>query len=288
MSRTVDSSLTAMLASTAHTRCRMLLFVLRDGAKFAITDHNNDIDFELSEVPGSNTYSSRSGFRISDFQTGTGLEPGNYEVTGPIGEIVTQEAILGGRWRWATTYLFEVNWKNPTAALKMQQGRVAVAGPKGGQFRFEVRDERDRYSESVGYFVQNQCSRDFPECCVEIAPETDTTVVSMVDTLTIEVAASLTAADFINGRVWFNDGPLFGSDPREIFAVSGSTITLFEPFPALAEVGNSITVKEGCDGTLAMCRDRFNNAVNRRHAYDAVRGNKILQPAIPGQGNTDD
>jgi uncharacterized phage protein (TIGR02218 family) len=267
----------------------MLLFVLRDGSKYAITDHNKDIDFDLTDVAGGSlTYSSRSGFRISDLQTGYGLEPGNYEVTGPIGDIVEREALMGGRWRWAAAYLFEVNWKNPVDPIAMQLGRIAVGTPMGGQFKFEIRDLRDKYAEQVGYYVVNQCSRDFDACCVNIAPETDTTVTAVTSTLQFDIADTLTAADFVNGKVTFTSGDLDGTDPVEIFNISGNTVTLFEPLVALPAIGDALTAKEGCDGTLEMCRDRFSNAVNRRHAYDAVRGNKILQPAIPGQGNSDD
>jgi uncharacterized phage protein (TIGR02218 family) len=285
VARTRTAALISHLAGTAHTRCRMLLFILRDGTKYGVTDQNKDIDFSLPEASGTITYSSRSGFAISNVEQASGLEPGNYDVTGPIADVVTLEQLLGGRWRWATTYLFEMNWKDPTAALDIMKGRVESAGPSGGKFKFQILDDRNRYGQTVGYWVQNQCSRDFPQCCVNIAPETETTVASVTSTLEIEVDATITGADFIGGRLWFTDGPLAGNDPVEIFAVTGSTITLFEPLPALPEVGNAVTLKEGCDGIITTCRDRFDNAINFRHGYPAVRGNKILQPAIPGQGN---
>lgn len=102
----------------------------------------------------------------------------------------------------------------------------------------------------------------------------------MTSALEFTVDAAITGADFINGRVWFTDGPLANTDPVEIFAVSGSTITLFEPLPSLPEVGNAVTLKEGCDGTVQQCRDRFSNAINNR-GFPAVPGSKVLQPAIP-------
>lgn len=284
MSRTMAPGLATHVAGTAHTRCRCLLFALRDGTKYGITDHNKDIVFSLPEASGDVTYSASSGFRVSDIQTGVGLEPGNFEVYGPVGEIVTQEQLLGGRWRRATVYLFELNWKDPSAAIDVMKGNVTKAGPKGGEFVFEVRDERDRYGSTVGHFITNQCPRDFDACCVNIAPSTATTIASVTSALVVEVAAAITAADFIGGHITFDDGPLAGIDPVEIYAASGSTLTLFEPLPDLPEVGNAVTLKEGCDGTIEMCRDRFDNAVNFR-GFPAVRGNKILQPAIPGQGN---
>jgi uncharacterized phage protein (TIGR02218 family) len=276
----MSAPLAAHVATSSHTRCRMLLFVLRDGESVGITDHNRNIDFSLPEAPGSITYRADLGFKVSDVEQPMNLDPGNYEVTGPIGELVTLEQLLGGRWRSATTYLFEVNWASPTAAIDMMKGSVTKAGPVGGEFRFEVQDDRHRLGQVIGQTITNQCRRNFDSCCVNIAPETVTTVDSVTSALVITVDAAITGADFINGRLWFTDGPLAGTDPVEIFSVSGSTITLFEPLPSLPVVGNAVTLKEGCDGTVQMCRDRFSNAINHR-GFPAVPGSKVLQPAIP-------
>lgn len=267
-------------------RCRMLLFILNDGTKIGITDHNKDIAFSLPEAPGAVTYRADTGFRISDVEQSINLDPGNYEVTGPIGDllVVTRPQLLGGRWRNATAYLFEVNWKSPTAAIDLMFGEITNRSADGDEFKFEIMDQRHRLNQTLGRTITNQCRRKKDSCCVNIAPETITTVATVTDALTIEVAAVITSVDFVGGRIWFTTGPLAGNDPVEIFAVSGSVLTLYEPLPALPDVGDDCTIKEGCDGTIAMCRDRFNNAINF-DGFPAVRGRKIQLPAIPGQGN---
>lgn len=284
MSRTLSAPLVTHVAGTAHTRCRMLLFVLRDGTKIGITDHDEDIAFSLPEAAGWVDYLAGTGFRISDVEIPINLDPGNYEVTGPIDAVVTLPQLLGGRWRRAITYLFEVNWQAPAAAIDLMKGVVTMTGPVGGEFKFEVQDDRHKLNQVVGYSITNQCRRDFAACCVNIAPETTTTVASITSELTLTVAATITAADFVGGKAWFTDGPLAGNDPKEIFKVTGSTLEFFEPWETLAVIGNTIVLKEGCDGTLEECRDRFSNAINRR-AFDAVPGSQALLPAIPGQGN---
>lgn len=285
MARTVSAALENHLAGTAHTRCRMLLFLLRDGTKLGITDHNKDIDFDLPEAAaGTITYSARTGFSISDVEIPGNLEPGNYEVLGPIADIVTLPQLLGGRWRRAVVYLFEINWKNPTAALDLMKGAVTNAGPRGGEFRFEVRDDRDKLTQSIGRTITNQCRRVRSDCCINIAPETTTTVLSVTSELEITVAATITSANFINGRLWFTDGELSGNDPADIFNVTGSTIILQEPLPTAPQIGDAVTLKEGCDGSIQMCRDRFNNAA-AHDGFAAVPGNKAMMPAIPGQGS---
>lgn len=263
----------------------MLLFVLRDGTKFGITDHDRDIDFNLPEQSGDVAYSAGAGFKISNVQTGIGLEAGSYEVTGPLADIVTLEQLLGGRWRQATTYLFEINWKDPSAAIDIMKGSVTKAGPSGGEFKFEVQDERFRYGQTIGRFIVNQCPRDFAACCVNIAPETETTIASVTSTLEIEVDATITGADFINGKLWFTTGDLAGTDPVEIYTVSGSTITLYEPLVSLPAIGDELTLKEGCDGTREQCRDRFDNVIENRGFLDVPGTDQVMRQPIPGQGN---
>jgi uncharacterized phage protein (TIGR02218 family) len=286
VSRTVAAPLAAHLATNTHYLCRMILFVLDDGTNIGITDHDQNIDFSLPEVPGVITYRADTGFRISDVQQSINLDPGNYEVFGPIGDslIVTRTQLLGGRWTGGRAYLFAVNWKAPASALDLMYGEIVNASDQGDEFKFEVLDQRHRLSQTLGRTITNQCRRKKASCCVNIAPETATTVATVTDAMTIEVAAAITSADFIGGRIWFTTGPLAGNDPVEIFAVTGSVLTLYEPLPALPDVGDDCTIKEGCDGTIEMCRDRYDNAINF-DGFPAVRGRKIQMPAIPGQGN---
>lgn len=282
MSRTVSAPLATHLAGTSHTRCRLLLFILRDGTKIGITDHDQDITFTLPEDGDEIEYTSKSGFRISDVEQRLNLEPGSYEVSGPVADVATRPQLMGGRWRRAVTYLFEVNWKSPTAAIDLMKGVVTGVNVDAGEFRFEVRDEREKLNQTIGTVITSGCLRRKPTCCVNIAPETTTTVLSVTDALTIVVAATITPEDFVGGKMWFTDGDLAGNDPVEIFSATGSTLTLFEPLPALPAPGDAVTLKEGCDGTIQMCASRFDNALNF-DGFPAVRGNEILQPAIPGQ-----
>lgn len=264
----------------------MLLFILRDGTKIGITDHNRDIAFTLPDDPDPTevTYLAGTGFKISDVQTSSGLDAGNYEVTGPIDDVVTLPQLLGGRWRRAVTYLFEVDWKAPTSAISLVKGAVTVAGPRGGEFRFEVRDDRDKLAQTNGRHITNQCRRVKSTCCINIAPETETTVSAVESPLKFTVADVITSVNFINGRVWFTDGELAGNDPADIFTVTGSVIELQEPLPTAPQIGDAVTLKEGCDGSIQMCRDRFSNAINH-DGFAAVPGNKALMPAVPGQGD---
>jgi uncharacterized phage protein (TIGR02218 family) len=285
MSRTTSAALASHLATRSHSRCWMLLLVLRDGTKVGITDHTADIDFSLPEESGTVTYLAGTGFRISDVSLPIGLDPGNFEVTGPIADIVTREALLGGRWNRATAYLFQVNWKAPTAALDILKGAICSVRPAGGEFTFEVRDARDGFNQMVGSVVTPYCKGDHATCCAQIAPETATTVTAVTSALVFNIAATLDPDDHREGRLWFTSGALDGTEPREIYAISGNTVTLFAPLAAEPEIGDALTVKEGCDRTRDTCANRFDNVLEFRGGYPETSGSdQILRMPVPGQG----
>jgi hypothetical protein len=65
-----------------------------------------------------------------------GLDVSNYEVSGPIAEVVTLDALLGGRFNEAEARLFQVNPQSlPTTVIEIQFGIVTDAKPSGGQLR---------------------------------------------------------------------------------------------------------------------------------------------------------
>src|SRR5687767_12045389 len=121
MSRTLTAGMTTHLATRSHSRCSMLLLSLTDGSTLGITDHDKDIDYNLTDAAlGSVTYQAGTGILRSDVSLSASMDADNYEVTGPIGEVVTLEAILGGRFNRARAWLFEINWKDTTAgAIKI-------------------------------------------------------------------------------------------------------------------------------------------------------------------------
>ncbi len=76
------------------------------------------------------------------------------------------------------------------------------------------------------------------------------------------------------GRLWWLDGPNSGLTGL-IAASSGTTLTLREP-PAFAPAaGTLVRLRQGCDRTIATCRDRFANAANFR-GEPYLPGNDLL------------
>lgn len=284
MSRTIAAPLVTHLATRSHTRCEMLLLDLQDGTSLGLTTHDVDLDFDIGD--GVVTYLAGTGIFPSDISLNATLDADNYEVRGPIGDVVTREAVLGGRYNRARARLFQVNWESlGSGAIKIMAGNVSQVRPEGGQFVFEIRSDFDRFNQTVGRLLTPYCEGDHATCCVQIAAETATTIASAVDAMTFDIVATLDPADHVNGRLWFTSGAMNGTAPVEIFSISGNTVTLFAPLADTPGVGDALVVKEGCDRTRAMCLARFNNVVEFRGFPEVPGTDQVLRPAIPGEGD---
>lgn len=279
MSRTVTAAMTGHLSTRSHTRCTMLLLTLNDGTKIGITDHDRDLAYDYGT--GSVTYLSGTGITPSDFAMSCGLDANNYEVSGPIGDLVTLDGVLGGRFDRARANLFQVNWKDLThGAIKFPAGNVSQARIEGGEFIFEIRSDVDGYNQVVGRVLANNCDADFGDARCGATP---TSVVGTTTAVTSErdFAVSYTGS-YAND--YFNKGTVIGLTganagiTREIFdwSVAGA-IELFAGLPTEPAVGDTFTVKRGCGKSRADCMART-NILNFR-GFPEVPGRKALRPA---------
>lgn len=288
MSRTLSAGMTTLLASRSHTRCNMLLLDLRDGTSIGITDHDQNLAFDIGD--GVVTYDSGTGILASDVSQSCGLDANNYEVTGPIGDTVTLEAVIGGRLDRARARLFQVNWKTLTdGAVKIMAGTVAEARVEGGRFVLEIRDDFDLFNQSVGRTITNNCDADFADQirCFATATEIVGTVTAVTDAMRFTVSfAGSYANDFFNkGTVEALTGDLAGTLKAEIEDwTSGGAITLFTPLVEAPAIGDTFTVKDGCGKSRADCM--VHDAILWFRGYPEIPGSdQILRSTIPGQGN---
>jgi uncharacterized phage protein (TIGR02218 family) len=102
-------------------------------------------------------------------------------------------------------------------------------------------------------------------CRVDMAVRVRVTrVVAVPDEIRIEAAeASLEPNAYGYGRLRWISGGNSGLD-SQLLASSGPVLTLREPPPFAAAVGDIIEISEGCDKQFATCKGRFANSVNFR------------------------
>jgi uncharacterized phage protein (TIGR02218 family) len=292
--RTLSTAFTSHIAGTAHTRCTMLLLALRNGTFLGITDHDRDIEYNL--LGDTVTYQAGTGILTSDISLSAGLDADNYEVTGPIGDVVTLPEVVGGMYNRARAYLFQINWRSPSdGAAKILAGNVAEARVEGGKFVFEIRSDFDRFNQVVGQLITNQCPHDFGDANCGVTPESITgTITAVTDAMRFTVSfAGAYADDYFNlGEAVPLTGANAGGMPVEIFDwTSAGVVELFMPLAATPAIGDTFTIKTGCskvrmsdDVTVRTCLS-YDNVVNFGGFPEVPGSDQVMKATIPGQGD---
>ncbi len=285
--RTLAGGMTSHIAGRSHTRCSMMRLDLRDGSSLGITDHNDDLDFNLGD--GSITYQSGTGILPSDIVLQIGLDADNCEIRGPINDVVTLEAVLGGRFDRARVRLFQVNHRAlANGAISLLAGNIAEPRIEGGWFVFEIRSDFDRFNQVVGRTIVNNCDADYGDARCGATPESvvgTVTVVTDAMNFTVSYAGSYANDYFDAGTVEALTGDLAGTLPVEVHSwTAAGVIELFAPLVEAPTIGDTFTVKRGCGKSRADCMAR-NNIVNFRGFPEVPGSDQVLRAAVPGQGN---
>lgn len=284
MSRTLGGPLASHIATRTHTRCAMLRLDLRDGTSIGITDHDRDLTFDLGD--GAISYSAATGILPSDVKLSAGFDADNFEVTGPIADLVTREAVLGGRFNRARARLFQVNWRSlASGPIRILAGDVADARIEGGKFVFAITSDIARLNQVIGSVITPYCKADFGDARCGFTPEEISATVSAVSSdlsFTVTFTGSY-ANDYFNaGQIEFNSGALSGTAPVEIFDwTAGGVVTLFTALSDLPEIGDTLTVRKGCLKTRDACM-AYSNILNFRGFPEVPGSDQVLKYAVPG------
>lgn len=274
MSRTISAELAAHLEQDTHTLATMLRLDLANGDVLAFTDHDRDLSFDLGD--GSATYQSRTGIAPSDVVLVVGFDASNFEVRGPIGDIVSRTAVLGGKFRDATARLFVVNWNSlADGYIPIMQGKVAEGRVEGSRFVLEVRNAADAFNRIQGRVLSPYCSATFGDSqCSVVRTALAATVTAVTDDFRFTLNLGGTYADdyFNLGTVSFQTGELAGTADFPVADYNGTTgaVELYEPLPQAPSVGDTLNIYRGCskllksdDASLPTCLT-YDNVVNFR------------------------
>jgi uncharacterized phage protein (TIGR02218 family) len=288
MSRTLSGPMVAHMAQPAHTRARMLRLDLLDGSSIGITTHDRPILFDLGD--GAIVYSPETGIMPGAVSLSIGFDTDNYEVSGPIADTVTLDAILGRRFNRARARLFEVNWKSLTAgAIKLMAGNVGEARIEGGKFVLAIRNDLDRYNQTVGRILTPMCDADLGDArCTASFVSVDAVVTAATDAMRFTVSFTGAYADgFFNaGKVVFTSGALAGTPAMEIHDWSaGGAIVTFMSLADVPAIGDTLSVRQGCPKTRTACRDTFGNAINFRGFPEVPGSDQVLKSQVPGDAS---
>jgi uncharacterized phage protein (TIGR02218 family) len=286
MSRTLSVGLAAHIATNTHRRVMMLRLDLHDGTSIGLCDHDLALNFDLGD--GAIDYEPNTGILTSDVTWTTGFGADDVEITGPIADIVTRAGVLGGRFDDAAARLFFVDWATlGNGAGKLLKGRVVRADVIGGRFTLTIHSNVGRFSQRVGRTVTGICDAEYGDTRCGDTPFTlAATVAGVTSRRVFSVTFTGTYAnDFFNfGRVSFNTGGLAGVRPIEIFDFTGGAgtgaVKLWTPAAELPEIGDTLTLTQGCEKTRAACM-AYSNIENFRGFPEVPGSDQVLSYPVP-------
>ena len=255
-----------------------------DGVLILGTEHDQDIVVTVDHTPIALTgvYVALAGIAGSDVRSTSDMSVANMEVTGAINQgdlqIVDLSAadIEAGLLDDAAVTLFLVNWQAPDdGQIVLRTGNVGeISRTAEGQYKTELRGLAQRLSQNIVRTYGSSCDAELGDarCGIDLLALTVTGEVTAVTSnrrFTAEISAgspTYAAGSFDGGLVTWTSGDndAFSMEVKLDTLGSPGEIELYLAMPRDIAIGDTFTIRPGCDKSAATCKGRFANLVNFR------------------------
>lgn len=260
-----------------------------DGSTVMCTQHDEDIEIVSGDFEG--IYFSTAAVTGSDIKSSSDLSVDNMEITGLIsdGAVFTGfnvADIEAGLFDKAPFQTFLCQWDDPSAWQKvLRRGFLGeISRTAEGQFQAEWRGLLQYYQQQIGRVYGERCDvKRFGDARCKL----DVEALAVVATVTSVTSrrrfdASLVPNDpqsltyFDLGEATFTSGSNNGFLRQVKRGAAGGTngqIDLWESMPYDVTIGDTFTLKPGCDRLFVTCQS-YENQIN-------FRGHGRWIPGIP-------
>lgn len=262
--KNISTALAAHIAGEVTTLATCWKLTRRDSVVFGFTDHDADISFD------SVNYKAASGFTPSAIQNTASLSVDNLDVEGMLtAGSITEADIMAGLYDFAEIEIFMVNYNDVSQGkLKLRRGWLGEVSLVKQQFVAEVRGLTQRLSQTIGELYSASCRAAFadPRCKINAATYTVTgAVTDSVSNQELKDTSRDEASGLYNfGKITFTSGANVGLSMEVKEFTSGGQIILVLPMPYNIAAGDSYSMTQGCDKTLATCASQYSNVANFR------------------------
>ena len=266
-----------------------------DGVVIAGTEHDQDITISGAGSPANplaGTYVAAAAITGSDVRSTSDMSVDNMEVSGAINngdlQLVDLSAadIEAGLFDRASVIMFLVDWSAPDdGQIVLRTGTIGeITRTADGMYRTELRGLAQRLTQNIVRTYGSGCDAELGDSRCGVAVES----LAATGTVTAVTSSRVFAASIATGSParepgYFNGGLLtFTSGDNDGFSMevksddygSPGQLQLYLQMPRDVQVGDTFTVRPGCDKSAAMCKGRFANLIN-------FRGHGAW---VPGQG----
>lgn len=255
-----------------------------NGTVVRLTSYPTDL-----QMSNGTLYKTDYGYQPSAYSASASFSPSAIDLEGIVAVGgVTRDALSSGVFDNARVYVFRCDFLNPVEDYEaLASGFFGKTTLSDDQYRIEGMGLIDALNQSSGQTYLPSCSRTFGDAgCQKSLPTITVTaaITSVTSQGVVRLSSLAFAADYFGaGTIEIITGDNAGLKPLEIKSHSADgTITTFEPFYYLPQVGDTAKLIPGCRKRLEDCRDKWNNVVNffgftnipTSSSYQQVGGNR--------------
>ena len=273
--KTISTNLAAHLAGEVTTLATCWKITRRDGVVLGFTDHIRDL-----EIDGV-IYRAASGYTRTAIRSTADLAVDNLDVESVFSDDgITEEDLRVGRYDFAEIRMFVVNYEDLSQGiLKLRRGWLGEVSIQDDMYVAELRGMAQKLQMTVGEIYTPDCAADLGDvrCGVDLATlEENGSVASVTSDTTFDTSLTQTTGWYDGGELTWTAGANTGQTVAvRNWDTGDSTLSLFLPALFAVEVGDTFTIRPGCDKSFATCKAKFDNAVNFR-GFPHVPGNEQI------------
>lgn len=285
--KTIPSGIQTAIDNRSTSLVRCWKITRTDGLIYGFTEHDQPLDINADGL-GAVTYYPNDSFNTDAMSYSDEMDVDGEQILGITNtEVFSEEDIIAGRFKSAEVKVFLVDWTNLAAGIvKLRKGILGEFEWMDFGFKVEIQGLSYLLQTNVVSLYSPRCRSKFGDqgsgtsggCRMDLYALTHQATIAtvtnrkqftlsgLVGTFADGTGGSKTGGYFQHGQVTFLDGPNSGVS-REISTYStagGGTVGLYLPVPFEPEVGNTISIAPGCDKTLEVCRDNWDNLNNMR------------------------
>lgn len=289
--RVIPAALQEKLDAGVTTLARAWIIQPKSGGPIGFTEHDGDLIVQgvLCRADAS--------FASGELDSSTGLQVDAGGWSGALSADGLSEAdLVKGRFDGASVRAFLVDWTAPDCAIELWAGALGDVRRGETAFEAELKSPAAQLSAPLGRTFARTCDADLGDarCCVNL----DSPDYSGAGAVTAILAARRFAASglsdfasglFSRGLLTWTGGANAGAASEIVsHALSGDAaiLEMLELNAHTVSVGDSFTIKAGCDKSFETCRTRYSNQINFR-GFPHIPGDDVLQ-AAPAAGAVHD
>lgn len=244
--------------SVVTTLCWCWRIERRDGVTIGLTAHDRDV------VVDGLTYRAAPGMTPSAIVRDDTLDAPALEIGGALSHAAIGAGdLLAGRFDGARIMVFAVDWADPAAAVvPLAEGRIGTIETARGGFTAELLGGEARLDAPVVEAASPGCRATLGDRRCRVAMAGRRRMARVVAQDDARLVLDIDGTGYAQGRLRWIGGANSGLG-EAIVGGDAAGVTLMQP-PRFDGTGAMVEVTQGCDRTLATCRDRFDNVPNFR------------------------